>query len=125
MAQALLTVDGEGGEISRPRPANMELSMERHRIVTVNGRDADQEYWGLEQICRRMRWKNRRTPVRQAMKFGFPLYLRTKNGQTRQFYYSNEKLIIAWEWCRCEREIERLLSRILPERSQIGLPPSP
>jgi hypothetical protein len=104
--------------------ATMGLSMERRQIVTVSTYEADKEYWGLQQICHRMRWKNRRTPVRQALKFGFPLYLRTKSGQKRQCYYSNEKLITAWEWCRCEREIERLLSRILPEELQILFPPS-
>jgi hypothetical protein len=92
--------------------------------MTVSIQQADKEYWGLAQICLRMRWKNRRTPVRNALKFGFPLYLRTRNGQHRQFYYSNEKLITAWEWCRCEREIERLLSRVLPEEQEIFLPPS-
>ena len=60
-------------------------------------------------ICRRMKWKNTRTPVRQALNHGFPLYLRARAGQTRQFYYSNERLIALWEWSRCEREIERLL----------------
>lgn len=71
--------------------------------------DMEAEYWGLTAICRRMSWKNARTPVRQALKHGFPLYLRTRAGQTRQFYYSNEKLITSWEWSRCEREIERLV----------------
>ena len=122
MAQALLIEDGEGQGLGVP---NMGLSMEQRWIVTANVREAEKEYWGLEQICRRMRWKNRRTPVRQALKCGFPLYLRTKSGQNRQFYYSNEKLITAWEWFRCEREIERLLSRILPEEPQMILPPSP
>ena len=111
MAQALLILDGSATGEARH---NMGLSMERRQILIVSTQDTDKEYWGLEQICLRMRWKNRRTPVRQALKFGFPLYLRTKIGQKRQFYYSNEKLIAAWEWCRCEREIERLLSRILP-----------
>ena len=103
---------------------DMGLSMERLEIVTLSISEADKEYWGLGRICRRMGWKNRRTPVRQALKFGFPLYLRTKSGQKRQCYYSNEKLITAWEWCRCEREIERLLTRILPDEPQILLPPS-
>jgi hypothetical protein len=67
------------------------------------------EYWGLTAICRRMNWKNSRTPVRQALNHGFPLYLKTRVGQTRQFYYSTEKLITSWEWSRCEREIERLV----------------
>ncbi len=70
---------------------------------------ADKEYWGLMAICRRMKWKHSRTPVRQALNHGFPLYLRTRAGQTRQFYYSSERLIASWEWSRCEREIERLL----------------
>ena len=95
------------------------------QVLTVSTHETEKEYWGLEQICRRMQWKNRRTPVRHAMKYGFPLYLRTKTGQNRQFYYSNEKLITTWEWCRCEREIERLLNRILPEESQVLLPPLP
>jgi hypothetical protein len=38
-----------------------------------------------------------------------PLYLKTRIGQSRQFYYSTEKLIASWEWPRCEREIERLV----------------
>lgn len=71
--------------------------------------EAEQEYWGLRAICRRMHWKNSRTPVRQALSHGFPLYLKTRVGQTRQFYYSTEKLITSWEWSRCEREIERLV----------------
>jgi hypothetical protein len=71
--------------------------------------EAVQEYWGLTAICRRMNWKNSRTPVRQALNHGFPLYLKTRVGQTRQFYYSTEKLITSWEWSRCEREIERLV----------------
>lgn len=66
------------------------------------------EYWGLRTICRRMGWKHARTPVRQAMNNGFPLYLKVRNGQTRQIYYSTERLILAWEWSKCEREIERL-----------------
>ena len=98
--------------------------MEHIQLIAIRTQEADKEYWGLEEICRRMRWKNRRTPVRHALKFGFPLYLRTKAGQSRQFYYSNEKLITAWEWCRCEREIERLLSRVVPEQQQILHPPS-
>lgn len=69
------------------------------------------EYWGLMAICRRMNWKNPRTPVRQALNHGFPLYLKTRDGQTRQFYYSTEKLITSWEWSRCEREIERLVRK--------------
>lgn len=71
------------------------------------------EYWGLMAICRRMNWKNSRTPVRQALNHGFPLYLKTRVGQTRQFYYSTEKLITSWEWSRCEREIERLVRNTL------------
>lgn len=67
------------------------------------------EYWGLTAICRRMNWKNSRTPVRKALNHGFPLYLKTRIGQTRQFYYSTEQLIASWEWSRCEREIERLV----------------
>ncbi|WP_447976633.1 hypothetical protein [Candidatus Nitrospira bockiana] len=67
------------------------------------------EYWGLPAICRRMRWRDSRTPVRQALKHGFPLYLKRRPGQRRQMYYSNEKLIKAWEWSRCEREIARLV----------------
>ena len=66
------------------------------------------EYWGLRSICRRMGWKCSRTPVRRALNHGFPLYLKVRIGHTRQLYYSNEKLIIAWEWSRCEREIVRL-----------------
>jgi hypothetical protein len=71
--------------------------------------EAGKEYWGLNAICRRMNWKNSRTPVRQALSHGFPLYLKTRVGQHRQFYYSTEKLIASWEWSRCEREIERLV----------------
>lgn len=71
--------------------------------------EVDKEYWGLQAICRRMNWKNSRTPVRQALSHGFPLYLKTRTGQHRQFYYSTEKLIISWEWSRCEREIARLV----------------
>ena len=56
-----------------------------------------------------MNWKNSRTPVRQALSHGFPLYLKTRVGQHRQFYYSTEKLITSWEWSRCEREIARLV----------------
>lgn len=70
---------------------------------------ANKEYWGLRAVCRRMNWKNPRTPVRQALSHGFPLYLKIRIGQTRQFYYSTEKLIASWEWSRCEREIERLV----------------
>jgi hypothetical protein len=71
--------------------------------------EADKEYWGLSAICQRMNWKHSRTPVRQAFSHGFPLYLKTRVGQTRQYYYSTEKLIASWEWSRCEREIERLV----------------
>src|SRR5437764_9929601 len=71
--------------------------------------EPDQEYWGLNAICRRMNWKNARTPGRQALSHSFPLYLKTRAGQHRQFYYSTEKLIASWEWSRCEREIERLV----------------
>jgi hypothetical protein len=71
--------------------------------------EAVMEYWGLMAICQRMNWKNSRTPVRQALNHGFPLYLKARVGQTRQFYYSTEKLITSWEWSRCEREIERLV----------------
>jgi hypothetical protein len=70
------------------------------------------EYWGLMAICRRMNWKNSRTAVRQALNHGFPLYLKSRIGQTRQFYYSTERLITSWEWSRCEREIERLIRNI-------------
>jgi len=120
MAQALLILL----EVSTPTQASIGLSMEHIQLIAVRTQEADKEYWGLEEICRRMRWKNRRTPVRHALKFGFPLYLRTKTGQSRQFYYSNEKLITAWEWLRCEREIERLLNRVVPEQQQIFHPPS-
>jgi len=71
--------------------------------------EAGKEYWGLKAICQRMNWKNSRTPVRHAFSHGFPLYLKTRIGQNRQFYYSTEKLIASWEWSRCEREIERLV----------------
>lgn len=70
---------------------------------------AVKEYWGLTAICRRMNWKNSRTAVRQSLNHGFPLYLKTRAGQTRLFYYSTEQLITSWEWSRCEREIERLI----------------
>lgn len=101
MAQRLL--DEDATEIALASVMNKSLfeSQAPHQPVT--------EYWGLTAICRRMNWKNSRTPVRQALNHGFPLYLKTRDGQTRQFYYSNEKLITSWEWSRCEREIERLV----------------
>jgi len=74
-----------------------------------SGDRATVEYWGLPSICQRMQWRHRLTPVRHAMKYGFPLYVRIRLGQRRQMYYSNEALIKAWEWARCEREIERLV----------------
>ena len=101
MAQGLL--DEDGTEIALASVMNKSLfeSQAPHQPVI--------EYWGLTAICRRMNWKNSRTPVRQALNHGFPLYLKTRAGQTRQFYYSTEKLITSWEWSRCEREIERLV----------------
>lgn len=83
------------------------------------------EYWGLPSICRRMQWRHRLTPVRHALKYGFPLYLRSRQGQRRQMYYSNEKLIKAWEWARCEKEIERLVSAMPMTMNLINLPIRP
>lgn len=86
--------------------------------------EAGKAYWGLRAICQRMNWKNSRTPVRQALSHGFPLYLKTRVGQNRQFYYSTEQLIASWEWSRCEREIERLVRNAqMAQDARIYRPP--
>mgnify|MGYP001574685793 FL=1 len=66
------------------------------------------EYWGLDVICERMGWRDPRRPVRQALRDGFPLYVRKKRFGAKDMYYSSEKLIRAWEWTRAQREMERL-----------------
>ncbi len=92
-----------------------------HGAPPGGNEEAGVEYWGLPSICKRMQWRHRLTPVRHALKFGFPLYLRRRQGHRRQMYYSNEKLIKAWEWARCEQEIARLISA-MPAMNVCPLP---
>ena len=42
------------------------------------------EYWGLEAICDRMGWKDRRAPVRQMVKSGFLMYQRRRGKHPRR-----------------------------------------
>ena len=67
------------------------------------------EYWGLRRIADKMGWKYDRTPIRQVISTGFPLYMRTRG--TRSMWYCSDELIRIWELTRIKLDRERLLER--------------
>ena len=67
------------------------------------------DYWGLRRIADRMDWKYERTPIRQVMSTGFPLYMRRRG--THNMWYCSDELIRIWELTRVKLDREKLLER--------------
>jgi len=76
------------------------------------------EYWGLKAIAQKMNWKYERTPIRQALSSGFPIFRRRRRG--RLLWYSNEGLIHAWELKRCQLDREMLVERVRARSNRIS-----
>ena len=78
------------------------------------------DYWGLREIADRMGWGCINTPVRQAKKYGFPMFTRRRGRHPRRIYYTNDALINTWEWTMCKFECQRLVEK---ERMKIKAHP--
>ncbi len=55
------------------------------------------QYFGLEEICARMGWKDLRAPVRNLVLYAFPMYKRRRGKHPRQVWFTHERLITLWE----------------------------
>ena len=69
------------------------------------------EYYGLEAVCRRMGWKDRRAPVRQMIQSGFIMYQRRRGKHPRRIWYTHDGLIQLWEVAMAGAQREQLVER--------------
>jgi len=69
-------------------------------------------YWGLDSICQRMGWRDRRTPVRHLQRYGFPIIIRRHGPHPRRVYYTNDNLITQWEMAMVRVQREELLAQL-------------
>ena len=74
------------------------------------------EYWGLEAICQRMNWKDRRTPVREMVNHAFLMYKRRRGKHPRRLWYTHEGMIGTWEIVMCQHHREQLIGRLKAQK---------
>ena len=66
-------------------------------------------YWGLRAIADRLNYRYERSPIRQAIATGLPIY-RRRRGRHLMWYVTDE-LIIIWELQRAKLDRQKLLER--------------
>ena len=69
-------------------------------------------YWGLDSICQRMGWRDRRTPVRQMIQNAFIMYKRRRGKHPRRVWFTHEGLIQLWEVAMVRVQREELLAQL-------------
>jgi len=73
-------------------------------------------FWGLKEIATRMGWKDTKTPTRQAMLSGFPIFRRRKGRRTE--WFTEDSLIHLWELQRAKIDRAELLKRTESNRGR-------
>jgi len=78
------------------------------------------EYWGLEEICKKMGWKDKSTPLRQFKNFSFPMLLRHRKGLRRSAWWTCDDLILRWFIAMAKLNREQLFRREKEPRNKPG-----
>jgi len=67
------------------------------------------DYWGLKSIAQRMNWRYERTPVRQAISTGFPIFKRRKGRHL--VWFTEDSLISIWQLQRVKLNRDELIQK--------------
>ena len=64
-------------------------------------------YWGLRNIANRLEYRYERSPIRQAIATGLPIYKRRRDRHLQ--WYIDDNLITVWQLQRAKLDRQKLL----------------